>query len=99
MWRPFFGGMFALSLMACLICVLLGCLSSLSFAGPSAGTDQHFVVAFGAFLVLSVVFGCTFGAMKRQNTKGGKCSQCGYDLRATPERCPECGHVEITWFE
>jgi hypothetical protein len=50
-----------------------------------------FILTIGA--ILPSVRG-TFALRRRRAWVPGHCRNCGYDLRATPERCPECGSVQ-----
>ena len=49
-----------------------------------------FVVALSA--VMPAVWLVQF-RRRRERLLQGRCRRCGYDLRATPDRCPECGTV------
>ena len=68
--------------------------------GPIAGVyyDYHglvvplwFVAAWPAALPAWVAASGVRRLWRRRRRGPGTCARCGYDLRASPERCPECG--------
>ena len=70
----------------------------LGFGGGRTPGKAVFVTA--PFWFLAVVFAAppvlvVRRAMRRRRMMPGKCRRCGYDLRATPEQCPECGEVQV----
>ena len=46
-----------------------------------------------SFWILNTVLAAQLGARWHRTMPQGCCRACGYDLRATPDRCPECGTV------
>src|SRR4051794_144627 len=68
---------------------------------PTAGwaTFRFLLIPFWAHAILFAVLpiralrSCLRSRCEARREASGLCIACGYDLRGTPQRCPECGHV------
>jgi hypothetical protein len=70
-----------------------GCFDDQPFSVPGYSVRAvwfpHWLLAL-LFAILPAVHLRGIGRTRRRN-RAGLCQHCGYDLRATPDRCPECG--------
>ena len=64
---------------------------------------RRFVIAYWLLTLATLplpllwgVFAIAARRRKRIRMRSKSCPSCGYDLRATPDRCPECGQVPTT---
>ena len=77
---------------------VLGYLRSGGWAGFAVHRNGRELVVgvprWSLCLLLAVPAAARF-AWRSRRRNPGHCRQCGYDLRATPDRCPECGALAL----
>ena len=64
--------------------------------GDQTVATNKFTLNTGPLFLLSLVIPCRLALRRwrrRRQPVPGLCCNCGYDLRATPQRCPECGEI------
>ena len=69
-----------------------------SYTPPSIRTAVLIFPIWSLALVASLPPALYLRRVRRAHKRRGEnqCAHCGYDLRATPDRCPECGAIPIT---
>jgi hypothetical protein len=63
------------------------------FTDPAGRWRRIVFPTWPAAVVFAILPGMmlTRAIRRRRRGREGHCAKCGYDLRATPDRCPECG--------
>jgi hypothetical protein len=61
-----------------------------------ASDDRHLACPYWFIMLLTAILpGARLAGWRRRarrlRMRPGLCQHCGYDCRATPDRCPECG--------
>jgi hypothetical protein len=56
---------------------------------------KYWLFPFALFFWASLIVQWRASKVIRKRKRMGCCLTCGYDLRATPDRCPECGTIPL----